>query len=116
MKNENQELKEKINNIKKIIIDNSYNELYEWFDELREENVIEIVNILDIKKDIEKKEVKKMDSLIKANTKLLDEKKILINDNKNLEKDIRKLIEIIIKKHIEIDQEIEEIIEKYKEK
>ena len=56
-----------------------------------------------------------MDSLIKANTKLLDEKKILINDNKNLEKDIRKLIEIIIKKHIEIDQEIEEIIEKYKE-
>ena len=35
-----------------------------------------------------------MDSLIKANTKLL---------------------EIIIKKHIEIDQEIEEIIEKYKE-
>lgn len=56
-----------------------------------------------------------MDSLIKANTKLLDEKKILINDNKNLEKDIRKLIEIIIKKHIEIDQETEEIIEKYKE-
>lgn len=56
-----------------------------------------------------------MDSLIKANTKLLDEKKILINDNKNLEKDVRKLIEIIIKKHIEIDQETEEIIEKYKE-
>lgn len=56
-----------------------------------------------------------MDSLIKANTKLLDENKILINDNKNLEKDIRKLIDIIIKKHIEIDQETEEIIEKYKE-
>ena len=52
---ENQELKEKINNIKKIIIDNSYNELYEWFNELREEKVIEIVNILDIKKDIEQK-------------------------------------------------------------
>lgn len=52
---ENKELKEKINNIKKIIIDNSYNELYEWFNELREERVIEIVNILDIKKDIEKK-------------------------------------------------------------
>lgn len=52
---ENEQLKEKINNIKKIIIDNSYNELYEWFNELREERVIEIVNILDIKKDIEKK-------------------------------------------------------------
>ena len=53
---ENQKYKEVIDNIKKIIIDNSYNELYEWFNELREEGVIEIVNILDIKKDIEKKE------------------------------------------------------------
>ena len=52
---ENKELKEKINNIKKIIIDNSYDEFYEWFNELREERVIEIANILDIKKDIEKK-------------------------------------------------------------
>ena len=56
LQQENQELKEKINNIKKIIIDNSYNEFYGWFNELREERVIEIVNILDIKKDIEKKE------------------------------------------------------------
>ena len=30
-------------------------EFYEWFNELREERVIEIANILDIKKDIEKK-------------------------------------------------------------
>ena len=47
--------KEVIDNIKKIIIDNSYDELYDWFNELREERVIEIVNILDIKKEIEQK-------------------------------------------------------------
>lgn len=55
LQQENKKLKEKIDNIKKIIIDNSYDELYEWFNELREERVIEIVNILDIKKDIEQK-------------------------------------------------------------
>lgn len=55
LQQENQKYKEVIDNIEKIIIDNSYNELYEWFNELREERVIEIVNILDIKKDIEKK-------------------------------------------------------------
>ena len=53
LQQENQKYKEVIDNIKKIIIDNSYNELYECFNELREERVIEIVNILDIKKDIE---------------------------------------------------------------
>ena len=55
LQQENQKYKEVIDNIKKIIIDNSYDELYEWFNELREESVIEIVNILDIKKDIEQK-------------------------------------------------------------
>ena len=55
LKEENKKYKEVIDNIKKIIIDNSYNELYECFNELIEENVIEIVNILDIKKDMLKR-------------------------------------------------------------
>ena len=55
LQQENQKYKEVIDNIEKIIIDNSYNELYGCFNELREERVIEIVNVLDIKKDMLKR-------------------------------------------------------------